>query len=81
MKAPGILGTIQLAGTLLFAIPIGLFGLEKLLAGELVFGGSFLAIAVLMVVVQQYATTPADVPVGLAERVTGAVVKDETDEK
>lgn len=80
--APGILGTIQLAATLVFAIPVAIFGVDSLLAGNALYGGGALLLAVLMVALPHYLTTPTDVPVSMAERVTGAAVKtDEDDEE
>lgn len=72
----GILGLIQLGVALAFAIPVGLLGLDKLAAGELVIGGSFLGLAVLMVAVEEYLTTPADLPGKLAEKTLGKVPKE-----
>ena len=80
MKRPGILGTIGLAGTLIFAIPVVLIGIEMLLSGDTMLGAFFLGLAALMVGMQQYLTTPEDVPAGLAQKVVGVVVK-EPDEK
>ncbi|MGQ4554413.1 DUF7533 family protein [Halobellus sp. GM3] len=71
----GIAGTIQLAATLVFAGPVGIFGLTRLLEGQTVIGGGLFAVAVAMVLLPQYLTTPADVPMALGERVVGAVVK------
>ena len=79
--APGILGTIQLAATLVFAIPVALFGIDSLLRGDTLLGAIFLGLAVLMVAIQEYLTTPMDVPASLAERVTGRVVRTEEEEK
>lgn len=77
----GIIGLVGLAITLAFAVPIGLLGLEKLLAGDAVVGGGFLAVAVGLVLVEEYLTTPLDLPGKAAESVTGAVVKDPDDEE
>lgn len=79
--ARGIIETVQLAATLLFAIPVGLFGLDTLRSGDPLLGGLFLAIAVGMVLLQQYLTTPTDVPAAVAEKAAGALVKDEKREK
>ncbi|RLM53360.1 hypothetical protein DVK02_14330 [Halobellus sp. Atlit-31R] len=78
----GILGTLQLAATLIFAAPVGIFGLSRLADGDALLGGGAVAIAVGMVVLPQYLTTPGDVPVAVGERLVGAVVKtpDEDDE-
>ncbi|WP_227355646.1 DUF7533 family protein [Haladaptatus salinisoli] len=76
----GILDTISLAATLVFAIPIALFGIERLLAGQTLFGGAFVVVAVLMVVLREWLTTPTDVPASAAQKVVGKVAKTE-DEK
>lgn len=72
----GILGTVQLAATLALAIPIGMFGLDYLLRGRTLMGGAALGIAVLMVVVEEYLTTPTDVPGKAAEKAVDTVVKE-----
>ncbi|MWG35536.1 DUF7533 family protein [Halomarina oriensis] len=74
--ARGIIGTVQLVVTLVFAIPVGLFGVTKLVAGDVLFGGVVLAVAVGMVLVEEYLTTPQDVPSMAAEKVVGSVVED-----
>ncbi|MFC6864327.1 hypothetical protein ACFQGE_12770 [Halomicroarcula sp. GCM10025817] len=74
----GILETVGLVTVLVFAIPVALFGAEHLVRGELLQGVVFIAIAGLMVAVEQYLTTPTDVPGMVAEKTIGAVVK--TDE-
>ncbi|MFC7021228.1 MULTISPECIES: DUF7533 family protein [Haloarcula] len=76
----GILETVGLVTVLVFAIPVALFGAEHLVRGELLQGVVFIAIAGLMVAVEQYLTTPTDVPGLVAEKTVGAVVKtDESD--
>jgi hypothetical protein len=77
----GIAGTIQLAATLVFAAPVGIFGLTRLLAGETLLGGGLLAVAVGMVALPQYLTTPGDVPAKIGERVVGSVVKTPEDDE
>jgi len=75
--ARGILETIGLAATLVLAIPIALFGAEHLLRGELVAGAAYVGIAVGLVLVEQYLTTPTDVPGMVAEETVGKVAKTE----
>ena len=75
--ARGILETIGLAATLVLAIPIALFGAEHLVRGELVAGTLYVGIAVGLVVVEQYLTTPTDVPGMVAEETVGKVVETE----
>lgn len=80
--ARGILETIGLAAALVLAVPIALFGAEHLVRGELLAGVLYLGIAVGLVLVEQYLTTPTDVPGLVAEKTVGKVTKtDEPDEK
>jgi len=79
--ARGILETVGLAAVLVLAIPVGLFGVEHLLRGELPAGVAYLAIAAGMVAIEQYLTTPTDVPGVVAEKTVGAVVKTDEDEE
>lgn len=79
--ARSIMGTVGLAATLAFAIPIGLFGADLLLRGDTLLGGAFLGIAALMVLVEEYLTTPMDVPGKVAEKTLGKVVKDPEEPK
>ena len=72
----GILGTVGLAVTLAFAIPVGLLGLDMLTRGDTLLGGGFLAVAVLMVVLQESLTTPGDIPGRVAGRLVGTVAKE-----
>lgn len=71
----GIIGTVQRAVTVAFAVPVGLLGVDYLLRGR-PSGAVFLALAIAMVVVEEYVTSPIDIPGKAAERVTGAIVKD-----
>ncbi|MBX0295457.1 DUF7533 family protein [Haloarcula nitratireducens] len=75
--AQGILDTIGLMAVVVLAIPIALFGAEHLVRGELLAGGVYLGIAALMVAIEQYLTTPTDIPGMVAEKTVGAVVKTE----
>jgi hypothetical protein len=72
----GILGLVGLAVTLAFAVPVGLLGLDMLTRGNTMVGGGFVAFAVLMVVLQEYLTTPGDVPGRVAGRLVGSVAKE-----
>ncbi|MBV0924235.1 hypothetical protein KTS45_08480 [Halomicroarcula limicola] len=75
--AQGILDTIGLMAVVVLAIPIALFGAEHLVRGELLAGVVYLGIAALMVAIEQYLTTPTDIPGMVAEKTVGAVVKTE----
>lgn len=79
--ARSIMGTIGLAATLAFAIPIALFGLDLLLRGDTLTGGAFLGIAALMILVEEYLTTPMDIPGKVAEKTLGSVVREPEESK
>jgi len=77
----GILDTVGLAATLVFAIPVGLLGVNLLVDGRYLLGGGFLGVAALMVLLQEYVTAPTDLPAKAAEKAAGTVVKTEDDEE
>lgn len=77
--ALGLFDMIGLAGLLIFALPLAIFGIEQLLAGDVAVGGTVIVVAALMVILPQRLTTPGDVPAALAERAFGAVVPDDED--
>ena len=77
----GLLGTIQLAATVVFAAPVGIFGLTRLTEGDALLGGGLVAVAIAMVALPHYLTTPGEIPVKIIERIVGrAVVTPEDDE-
>ena len=78
--ARGILETIGLAATLVLAIPIALFGAEQLVRGELAAGVLYVGVAVGLVLIEQYLTTPTDVPGKVAEKTVGKVAKTDDSE-
>lgn len=65
MPLPGILGTLRLAGVLVIAMPLLLFGLERLVAGR-PSGLAFVALGVLVVGLDRLLLNPLD-PTDLAE--------------
>ncbi|MFC4358204.1 hypothetical protein ACFO0N_09615 [Halobium salinum] len=71
----GIIDTLGVAGSLVFAIPLGIYGIDALLSGRTFLGGFCLAVAVAMVALPHYLTTPTDLVGGAAKRVTGKAVK------
>lgn len=71
--ARGILGLVGLAATLVFALPVAYLGVDMLLSGNGLLGAGFLGLAALMIAIEEYLTTPGDVPAKLAERVVGTV--------
>lgn len=54
MKMPGLFGMIQLGSGLVFAIPLGIIGVEFLRMGRLAFGVAFVVLAAVMVVLPEY---------------------------
>ena len=76
----GIIDTIKLAGTLVFALPAAFAGVHFLAAGETIVGAVLVALAVLLVVIQHRLTTPGDIPGLVAKRLVGTVAEDDTDE-
>ena len=79
--ARGVIETLQLAGSVVFASPVAFFGLLRLMDGEAVLGVAFLALAVVMVVGMELYTSPTDIPGMVAKRVAGRVVKTPDDEE
>lgn len=71
----GIIDTIKLTSTLVFAIPAALAGLEFFVRDQPAIGTALLALAVGSVLLERYLTLPTDVPAVLVERVVGAVAK------
>ena len=78
----GLLATIQLAATVVFAAPVGVFGLTRLTEGDPLLGGGLLAVAIAMVTLPQYLTTPGEIPMKIVKRLVGrAVVTPDDDEE
>jgi hypothetical protein len=75
--AKSIIDTVTLALTLVFAIPVALMGGNFLLSGQPILGSTFVVLAVLMVVIEEYLTSPTDIPGMAAKRVVGVIAKTE----
>lgn len=73
--ARSITGTLGLAATVGLAAPIALFGVNRLLDGETVVGSAALAVVVVMFLVEEYLTTPTDIPGKVVGGTVGRVVK------
>lgn len=78
--AMGITESVQLAASLIFAIPLGIFGIQTLLDGNTFLGGVVVVVAVLMVLLPRFLTTPTDVPGAVAEKAVGTAVKHPDDD-
>ncbi len=57
----GIVDMIGLAATLIFAIPVANFGVNRLIAGETLMGGGLIVVAVAMVLIPHYFMDPKTV--------------------
>ncbi|MHB9287039.1 hypothetical protein ACKVMT_08365 [Halobacteriales archaeon Cl-PHB] len=77
----GILDFVGFAATVALAIPVALLGVLKLGEGDLLLGVVFLAIAAGMVAVEEWLTTPGDLPLLAAQRLTGRVVDEPSDDE
>jgi hypothetical protein len=73
----GIIDTIKLAGTLVFAIPAALAGLDFLLnRDDTGIGLTLIGLAIGLVVIQHWLTMPTDIPELVANRVVDTVAKE-----
>ncbi|MFB6104071.1 MAG: hypothetical protein ABEJ57_03145 [Halobacteriaceae archaeon] len=75
----GVIETLQTAGAVVLAAPIAMLGVAYLGDGRSL-GAVFLAIAVLLVVLQHWLLTPSDIPGVAAERAAEAIVTDDEDD-
>ena len=73
--ALGILEQLGLAATLIFALPVAVYGIQRVLDGQTALGVGVLVVAVLMVLLPRRLTSPDDVPSKVAEKAVGSVVK------
>ena len=69
----GILDMIGIAGTLIFALPVGIFGVEQLATGQFGLGSALIGIAALMIILPQRLITPKQIPVAMSKRLIGIV--------
>jgi hypothetical protein len=71
-----IIDQLQLLATLVFAIPLAMFGVDKLLAGSTDIGLAAVGIAALMVVLEEYVIKPSDVAADAAKSAAETVVEE-----
>jgi hypothetical protein len=76
----GLVETLQFAASVVAAVPVAAFGLFKLAEGDPRLGVLFLALAALVVVVEETLVSPSDVPAALLERIGGRVVDSDDSE-
>lgn len=77
----GIMEMVGLAASLIFALPVGIFGLNRLIDGQYLLGGGLVVVALLMVVLPQKLTTPMDIPQKIAGMAVGKAVETPDEEK
>ncbi|WP_284012270.1 DUF7533 family protein [Halobaculum litoreum] len=77
--ALGILEQLGLAATLIFALPVAVYGVQRVVDGQTALGVGILVVAVLMVLLPRRLTSPDDVPGKVAEKAVGSVVKEPTE--
>lgn len=77
----GLVATLQLAASVVVAVPVAAFGLFQLAEGSPGLGVLFLALAAGVVAFEELVTSPSDLPGILAERVGGRLVKSPDDEE
>lgn len=75
MRAPGLVGLVQLGAVLALAVPLLWFGTDSLLRGRLWLGGAFVGLGVLMLFLQWWLTNPLD-PADLLEAAAERVTRD-----
>ena len=75
----GILETVGLAASLVFAIPVGVAGVQFLLGDQPALGVVLVVVAILMVVIPRRVVTPDDVPGAVAERVASTALGEDGD--
>jgi hypothetical protein len=72
----GIVESLGLLASLVFAIPVGIAGGSFLLDGRTAVGATLVVVALLMVIVPRRVVAPQDLPGELAERLVGRAVRD-----
>jgi hypothetical protein len=70
----GIVGTITMFGTVAVAAMIGMMGADFFFRGQRLVGAGFVGFAILMVLVEEYVTTPGDLATEAATGAAGAIV-------
>ncbi|GAB3414827.1 hypothetical protein GCM10027435_10240 [Haloparvum alkalitolerans] len=76
----GLLDMIGLAATMAFALPVGNYGLMRLLEGETALGAAMVVVAVAMVVLPQFFFDPARIARGLLAGLLPARFRSDADE-
>jgi hypothetical protein len=78
--ARSVVETLQLAATMTVILPVVYLGVDFLISGRTLIGAGFLAVAGLMLALEEYVVRPGDVPLEAAKRAAGLVAKDDDGE-
>ncbi|HKL30280.1 MAG TPA: hypothetical protein VJ898_13560 [Natrialbaceae archaeon] len=78
--ARSVVETLQLAATMTVILPVVYLGVDFLISGRTLLGAGFLAVAGLMLALEEYVVRPGDVPLEAAKRAAGLVAKDDDGE-
>lgn len=76
----GMLDLLGLGSALVVALPICLVGLELLVGGDIALGVGLVLLAVSLIVLSVWLTTPQDLPAVLVERTVSTVVQRDDDD-
>jgi hypothetical protein len=77
--ARSVLGWIGLVGTLIFALPAAMLGVEFIIRGRTAGGVALVVAAALMIGFERYITTPGDLTGMVADRTLGRLVETDDD--
>ena len=80
MARLGVIDYITLGSTLVFAIPIGLFGGQLLLDGQILLGLTGVGVAVSLLLVERFLWTPEDIPIDVGKSLVKRVVGESAEE-
>jgi len=78
--ARSLIGLIGLGGTLIFALPAALLGVEFIIRGRMAGGVALVVAAALMVGFERYITTPGDLPGMVADQTVGRLTNTDDEE-
>ena len=78
--ARSLIGLIGLGGTLIFALPAALLGVEFIIRGRMAGGVALVVAAALMIGFERYITTPGDLPGMVADQTVGRLTNTDDEE-
>lgn len=78
--ARSLIGWVGLGGTLIFALPAALLGVEFIIRGRTAGGVALVVAGALMIGFERYITTPGDLPGMVADQTVGRLTKTDDEE-